>query len=181
MKGEDHLQPALLDRLLDDEPAVQDSDLPEMQVVSRGRLRDAVLRDLIWLFNTTQSGSDADPRIAPEARLAVEEIDWSIAPEARSSVLGFGLPALSGQTASSISIAGLEARVRQAIHDHEPRIARDTLRVEANVSDEQLDHHNQISFRITGHLWAQPFPIELSLQTKVDLETGRVDVQAVSR
>ena len=49
---EEQLQPALLDRLTDDQP---DKKLePRMErVISKRRLRDAVLRDLTWLFNTT--------------------------------------------------------------------------------------------------------------------------------
>jgi type VI secretion system protein ImpF len=75
----------------------------------------------------------------------------------------------------------LEAVVRQAIVDHEPRVLSQTLKVEALMSQEQLDHHNQISFRITGQIWAQPVPIELLMQTHMDLETGRVEVQELAR
>jgi type VI secretion system protein ImpF len=75
----------------------------------------------------------------------------------------------------------METLVRQAIVDHEPRILAHTLVVQALMSEEQLLHHNQISFRITGQIWAQPVPLELLLQTHVDLETGRVEVQELSR
>jgi type VI secretion system protein ImpF len=57
---------------------------------------------------------------------------------------------------------------------------RHTLRVEALMSD-QIDQHNQISFRITGQLWSQPVPLELLLHTDIDLETGRVDVRELAR
>ena len=96
-------------------------------------------------------------------------------------MLNFGLPVLSGQTASSIDPQRLEALVKGAILDHEPRILPHTLVVEALVSQEHLDHHNQISFRIAGQVWAQPVPLEMLLQTNVDLETGRVEVQEMSR
>jgi hypothetical protein len=72
-------------------------------------------------------------------------------------------------------------QVRQAILDHEPRILAPTLRVEALLSDAQIGQHNQISFRITGQLWAQPVPLELLLHTDIDLETGRVDVRELPR
>jgi type VI secretion system protein ImpF len=161
----DRLQPALLDRLTDDEPT-STVEAPEQRVMSRGRLREAVLRDLGWLFNTASLSSTP----ALEA-----------CPAVRASVLNFGLPALSGTTTSSIDPTSLELQVRRAIGDHEPRILADTLKVEALISEEQLDHHNQISFRISGQLWAQPVPLELLLRTDVDLETGRVEIRELSR
>jgi type VI secretion system lysozyme-like protein len=128
-KAQDRLQPALLDRLRDDEPTKQ-HEPAENRVLSRNRLRDAVLRDLSWLFNTAQFGSS-------------ESLDGY--PEVGRSVLNFGLPIISGQTISSIDHTVIEAQVRQAIVDHEPRILTDTLRVEALLIDEQIGHHNQIS------------------------------------
>jgi type VI secretion system protein ImpF len=161
MKAQDRLQPALLDRLTDDEPGTP-VEPAERAVLSRARLREAVLRDLSWLFNSTRL-SDSEP------------MDGH--PHAMRSVLNYGLPALSGRTASSVDGTSLENQVRQAILDHEPRILADSLHVEALISDQQLDHHNQISFRISGQLWAQPVPLELLLHTDIDLETGRVQVK----
>jgi len=164
-KAQDRLQPALLDRLRDDDPT-NPEEAPEARVISRQKLRDAVLRDLGWLFNTTRPAMDGA---------------WQECAEARRSVLAFGLPAWSGRTASSLEVGVLEAEARQAIVEHEPRIVASTLQVEALLTDRQLDNHNQISFRISGQLWAQPVPLELILHTNVDLETGRVEVKDLSR
>jgi len=165
LRARDRLQPALLDRLTDDEPdsAVESN---EARVIGRNQLREMVLRDLSWLFNSTAPG---------------DYIDWSQAPHARKSVLSYGLPALSGSSASNIDPLILQGRVKQAILDHEPRILPHTLTVETVVSDKQLDHHNQIGFRIAGQLWAQPVPLELLLRTDIDLETGRVAVRELDR
>ncbi|MDP3083213.1 MAG: type VI secretion system baseplate subunit TssE [Rubrivivax sp.] len=165
LRTQDRLQPALLDRLTDDEPDSQ-VEAVESRVINRNRLRELVLRDLAWLFNVVQPGA---------------EIDWTGASHAKSSVLNFGLPSLSGQTASTIDPLVLQSRIRQAIVDHEPRILPDTLVVEAILSQSQLDHHNQIGIRISGQLWAQPVPLELMLQTNIDLETGRIAVQEIDR
>jgi len=164
-RAQDRLQPALLDRLTDDDPESRNEAI-ESRVINRNRMRDLVLRDLAWLFNATAPG---------------ESIDFSRAPHARKSVLNYGLPALSGQTASTIDPLVLQARVKQAILDHEPRILPDTLAVEVVISQTQLDHHNQIAFRISGQLWAQPVPLELLLHTDIDLETGRVAVRELDR
>lgn len=106
LRAQDRLQPALLDRLTDDDVESR-SETGESRVINRNRLRELVLRDLAWLFNATAPGA---------------AIDWSNAPHARNSVLNYGLPALSGHTASTIDPLVLQARVRQAILDHEPRI-----------------------------------------------------------
>jgi type VI secretion system protein ImpF len=160
-KVQDRLQPALLDRLTDNDPG-STVESTESAVMSRTRLRQAVLRDLSWLFNATRL-SDSE---LPDAY-----------PEVKRSVLNFGLPALSGATASSVDVPALEQQVREAILLNEPRILGHTLVVEALMSDSLMDHHNQISFRISGQLWSQPVPLELLLHTDIDLETGRVDIK----
>ena len=158
LRAQDRLQPALLDRLTDDHPDSQ-VEAVDARLIRDNRLRELVLRDLAWLFNTS----------APTTGM-----DWAAAPQAQRSVLNFGLPALSGRSTSGLDLLALQEQVRQAIIDHEPRILPATLTVEVVVSNAQLDHHNLIGFRIGGQLWAQPVPLELLLRTEVDLETGQV-------
>ena len=71
----------------------------------------------------------------------------------------------------------LEESVKRCIINYEPRILASSLRVEARITDRQLDHHNQISFEISGQLWAQPVPLVLLLHTDIDLETGWVEIK----
>lgn len=165
VRAQDRLQPALLDRLTDDEPESRVEAI-DSRVISRQRLRDLVLRDLAWLFNATAPGVG---------------FDWARAPHAQRSVLNYGLPALSGASTSSLDLVLLQTRVRQAIIDHEPRILPETLQVTALTNNAQLDHHNLIGMRISGQLWAQPVPLELLLHTDIDLETGRVAVRELDR
>ena len=145
---QERLQPALLDRLTDDEPGER-AESRERRVMSRNRMRQAVLRDLAWLFNTSRPG---------------EEIDFSEAPQARRSVLNYGLPALSGTSASMLEPADLEKRIREAIRDFEPRILPETLRVRAIVNEDVLDHHNVVGVSLPlvrqmvielGHRWTE--------------------------
>ena len=75
---QERLQPALLDRLTDEHPDEQ-QEAREQRVMSKRQLRQAVLRDLAWLFNATRLESG---------------VDLSKVPEVRRSVLNFGLPAL---------------------------------------------------------------------------------------
>ena len=165
LRNQDRLQPALLDRLTDDNPESR-VETADARVINRNRLRDMVLRDLAWLVHATSPG---------------EGFDWEPVPHARHSVLNFGLPALSGRSTSGLDLVQLQSRVRQAIVEHEPRILADTLVVEVVTSNAQLDHHNLVGFRISGQLWAQPVPLELLLHTDIDLETGRVAVRELDR
>ena len=165
LRAQDRLQPALLDRLTDDDPSSR-AETADARVINRNRLRELVLRDLGWLFNTTRSS---------------EGVDWDSAPYAAKSVINFGLPALSGLTLSSMDLQALQEHVRQAIVDHEPRILPESLVVEATSNERQVDHHNLIGFRISGQLWAQPVPLELMLHTDIDLETGRVEIRETGR
>ena len=165
LRNQDRLQPALLDRLTDDNPESK-VETADARVINRSRLRDMVLRDLAWLFNATAPG---------------DGFDWEPVPDARRSVLNYGLPALSGLSTSGLDLMQLQSRVRQAIVEHEPRILADSLVVEVVTSNAQLDHHNLVGFRISGQLWAQPVPLELLLHTDIDLETGRVAVRELDR
>lgn len=157
---QERLQPALLDRLTDEAPDKQ-VEPREHRVLSKARLRQAVLRDLAWLFNTTKLESGTS---------------MARAPYARRSVVNYGLPALSGETASTLEITDLERAIRQAIVDFEPRILPETLQVRTLVEISALDHHNVIGVEIQGHLWAQPVPLELLIRTEIDLETGKVQI-----
>ncbi len=156
----DRLQPALLDRLIDDRPG-QPRRTREARVMTKAELRQAVLRDLTWLFNVTCLGSD---------------VDLDGAPLARRSVINYGLPPLAGQTASTLDVFDLERTIRQAILDFEPRILAATLEVRAVTELGGMNHHNVVGIEIRGQLWAQPVPLEMLLRTEVDLETGKVEV-----
>jgi type VI secretion system protein ImpF len=157
---QERLQPALIDRLTDLEPA-QKLEPREQRVMSRSRLREAVLRDLAWLFNAT----------GLESRSGFGKASF-----VRKSVINFGLPVLAGRHASALELAELERAIRQAILDFEPRILPTTLRVRVLTDPDRLDHHNIIGVELSGQLWAQPVPLELLVHTKIDLETGRVEL-----
>ena len=157
---QDRLQPALLDRLTDDEPD-RKQEPREARVLSRTRMRQSVLRDLAWLFNATrlESGTDLSP-----------------APYVRRSVLNFGLPAMSGKVASSLDVTDLTRAIREAILSFEPRILPATLEINTLLEGGDLDHHNVLGVEIHGQLWAQPVPLEFLVRTDFDLETGKVKI-----
>jgi len=155
------LQPALFDRLIDDEPENRREEAEERRVMSKAALRQAVLRDLASLFNSVQPlGTAAEPY-----------------PLLAESVLNYGLPPLSGQLASRLDVSVLEKAIREAIVRFEPRILHESLHVTALEWSSVLDTHNVIEFEIRGHLWSQPVPLEILLRTQIDLEAGQIEVR----
>ena len=156
----ERLLPCLLDRLTDEAPGCL-LEAAASGPAGQSRLRAAVLRDLDWLMNA----------IRPGAGESLEA--W---PEVRRSVLNYGLPALGGQTRSTLDLQGLERAIREAILRFEPRLLPDTLEVEAEAPwlSSGPEGQHRISLRISGQIRAQPMPLELLLRTEWDLETGQV-------
>ena len=118
LKGRERLQPSLLDRLTDLAPA-QKRDGPDQQVLSMTQLRQAVLRDLTALLNTTN--------------LATLQ-DLADTPLAARSTLNFGMPGFAGMIDSPSRLGALERDIAEAIKAFEPRIRPETLRVRSGGS-----------------------------------------------
>jgi type VI secretion system protein ImpF len=152
----DRLQPALLDRLTDDNPE-HDVEPLHNSIVSKARLKRTVMRDLIWLLNTTAHHTSG-------------QLDQY--PEVRRSVINFGIPVLSGKNFSGVDWRELERQIHDAILAFEPRILPESLSVKAIVPTDPLGHHNLLQFELRGELWSLPFPVELLLRSELDLETG---------
>lgn len=147
------LQPALLDRL----------DHPEMlgrRGFSVERLREAVKRDLAWLFNTT-------------CLAASQDLDDY--PYVATSVLNYGLPDLSGRTVAGVDALELERLIRVAIQNFEPRLLSKSIKVRA-VSSGIQGEQNILRFVIEADLWAEPLPLHVFLQTEIDLDTSDVTI-----
>lgn len=164
LTSQERLQPSLLDRLTDDDPDNQ-QETRDSRVMSMLRIREAVLRDLRWLLNTSNlSGT----------RSGTAEDELAGYPNTTDSVLNYGMPDLTGYTASGIDEGRVEKLVKEAIRRFEPRIVR-KLKVRALGADDEFNR-NALSFEIDGELWGQPMPERLFLRTEIDLETGSASV-----
>lgn len=152
---QERLQPSLLDRLTDLEPARRDESRHE-RVVSATQLRESVTRDIAALLNCTRAYDD-------DALHAL--------PHVRNSVLNYGIPDLAGTALSTIDVGVLQAQIRTALLDFEPRLIGSTVQVTAAIDDTRMDNRS-LNFRIEAQMWAQPIPLSLYLSTDVDLETG---------
>jgi type VI secretion system protein ImpF len=158
-QNQEFLQPSLLDRLTDEEPEKK-SEPKERRGLTQAKLRKSVLRDLNWLFNSSNLAS-------------VQNLDDS--PEVAKSVLNYGLPGFSGHTISGVDVLEIERLLKQAICDFEPRILRRTIKVHLEVDDQQMSH-NAMTFDIEGELWADPVPLHVYLKTELDLESGDMKI-----
>jgi type VI secretion system protein ImpF len=148
------LQPCLLDRLTDDSPGYAQESRGE-RVISLTRYKEAVMRDLLWLFNTTAHPPGAEIYQFPAAA---------------ASVMNFGCRNLCGLTLGSLDLLEWERHLLSVIRTFEPRIIPHTASVRGAVDQW---NRNPLSFDIRGELWAKPIPEQVWLKTAVDLDTGR--------
>jgi type VI secretion system protein ImpF len=155
----EQLQPALLDRLADNAPD-KSAEARDRRVISPRELHESVKRDLAWLLNSPNLETTED----------LEEY-----PEAAKSVINYGVPDFSGRSVTAEDIPAMQRALRDAILTFEPRILAKSLEVDVKIATDSMDH-NTLTFVLRGELWAHPIPLELFLQTDVDLDTGNVSV-----
>ena len=156
---QDRLQPSLLDRLIDNEPHLS-QESRDKRVLSMKRLREAVVRDVGWLLNTTN--------YCPQE--ALEKY-----PFVAQSVLNYGMQDLTGKAVPGIDLVQKERQLRQALWSFEPRLIRETLKVRIKSSDKKMCR-NAFTVELEGQLWAEPSPLQIYMKTEIDLESGEVRV-----
>lgn len=161
---QERLQPSLLDRLTDYEPANK-AESREQRVLSTQRLRESVLRDVGWLLNTVQMA----------ATQPLEEF-----PQVARSVLNFGVPDMAGTHLSGRNVPALERQITMALNQFEPRILKKSMKVTMTVKSGETDRR-ALTFTVVGDLWAQPVPQSMFLKTQLDLDTGAVTVADTGR
>ena len=159
----ERLRPCLIDRITDSQPGKR-TEGRDQRVMTMQKYRQAVLRDLSWLLNC----SNRDP---------IKDLEGF--EEIHKSVLNFGIPDLTGVSASSVDSTEVAFRITEAIRLFEPRIIPASLKVTVLSRQDEFSS-NAVSFRIEGELWAQPFHEMLLIKTDVDLETGNFSIQEVS-
>jgi type VI secretion system protein ImpF len=160
---QEKLQPSLLDRLTDDDPELK-QESRQKRVMTVSKLRELMLRDLNWLFNTSSP---------QHLRNQVEY------PYVSRSVLSYGKRDMTGMHIRGDDLGAIQAAVRQTILDFEPRILAKTLKVRAKIEDGE-QNNAVLKFEIEGSLWCQPVPLQLFLRTAIDLENGDVRISDFS-
>lgn len=160
-RSERRYLPTLFDRMMDDAPSER-SEPPEAYATTRAQMRQIIQRDLAYLLNTTN-----------QADLFVDKSHTQVA----SSSINYGVPPLAGGYLSEKKWADIEAMIRKAIRDFEPRLMPDTLMVRPLLKEHASAHYNVLTFEISGFVQMQPYPMEFIVQSAVDLETNRIELQ----
>ena len=157
--GADLLRPSLLDRLMRDE-----SDRPRglRPFIGFRELRESVGRDLEWLLNS---------RCLP--------IDLEAFPEARESLLSYGVPDLSTYSwRNPADWRRIAVAIEEAIRRFEPRLAPSSVKVEI-VPGGGVDDF-QLHFRIDAMLQVDPVSEPVSFDTEVDVHSSSLRITGSS-
>lgn len=154
--------PTLFHRLMDDAPQ-QRREAASAYAPTRSQIRDMVRRDLMFLLNTSNQH---------------DRIDLRRHPEVATATVNYGVPPLTGGFASEQRWAHVEEAIRVAILRFEPRIAPTSLQVRPLVRGDERAHYNVLVFEISGVIRLEPYPLEFTVQSAVDLETQHMTLQA---
>jgi type VI secretion system protein ImpF len=146
---------SLLDRLRDDRP---DQRLPvgAASGPSAQALKESVRAELTSLLNAV-------------AFDAARDLDAF--PRVRASSLNYGVLDLTGRSRSGISATQVEARLRSAIRNYEPRLDSQTLAVSCSAAA-GARAATELDVRIEADLRGAPTPTRLRFRTHWSLEDG---------
>ena len=159
------LMPTLFDRLRDEAPS-QLTEAATDYTLTPHDLRDIIQRDLAFLLNATS---------------AEDLIDRTRYPEAAGSTVNFGVPPLAGGYASERKWEEIERVIRRAIADYEPRLLPASVAVVPLVKKSSSEDYKVLMFEIRALIAATPYPLALTVQSAVDLETSRMNLIAPAR
>ena len=153
------LQPSLLDRITDLHPDKKKESKSQQQL-SQQEYKAAVIRDLVWLLNSSSLDT---------------VFDLDAYPAVRHSVLNYGLPDISGHTANSVDTQALEKSLKRVVYEFEPRIVPNSLKLAVHSDPDEMSH-NSLQFEIEGVVFEQPMPFQVMLRSRLDLESGDFEI-----
>lgn len=151
------LLPSVLDRLLDDNPAVQSEPASSRTQFVR-ELHASIRRDLQNLLNTRRRCIPGNPEL--------DQLDHSLA--------NYGIPDFSGANIRSDESRGQFRRtLEEAIRHFEPRFKTVQVRLLENA-----DPHDQtLRFRIEALVYADPAPEPLAFDSRLEPVTYNFEIK----
>ncbi len=175
MAFKERLNPTLFDKLVADldmpglredsrvnelsRSTMQQYSVPQLDRFNETSLRDTVKRDLAWLLNTSNmaAGTNLDAF-----------------PHVKTSVLNFGVPALTGRAVSARALQQRARDIHVAIRTFEPRMSAAGLHVEP-VNATMRD--NSVTYVIHGDITAAVNAIPVRFNADVEADTSIVTVR----
>jgi type VI secretion system protein ImpF len=155
---------SLLDRLTE-RPSGSSSDATHARgELPEPNLRQALLRDLGWLLNTSATTSVSD---------------FSNRPNIRRSVLNYGVRVATGRILDNSDLPNVALSIRRAIELFEPRLRRETLSVRI-VSNEGGRDLNKFQVIIDGEYVDHGVWMPLTMLASLDAETGGMEIASDS-
>lgn len=145
-------------------------------IVTPDLLREAVRRDIEMLFNIERLEADY---LLSERELAIAESPHDLLrhyPEARRSVINYGVPSFSGRHASDFDSSALSRELTEVLRIFEPRLKPDTIRVTVSTGDK-----TGLRIQVDALLMLTPVPERLRLSTMIDLDSGRASTTLEDR
>ncbi len=138
--------------------------LPERRVVGRSpfseaMLQEEVVRDLVILLNTTNLESTVDLE-------GYESV--------RRSILNYGIPDIAHRTIDELGVADIAAEIEQALMQFEPRLARESLRVERDLRAEASEL--KLRFLVRADLLSDPLNVPVEFFAEVQADSGKIVV-----
>jgi type VI secretion system protein ImpF len=127
-------------------------------VITETALRIEVSRDLESLLNT----------VAMEST-----IDMTETPNARKSILNFGLPDIADRTIDEMRVNNIPEEIKTAIIQYEPRLAAASLHVERDVSIDPAEL--KVRFVVRADLSCDPVHVPVEFVADV-IDTGKIVV-----
>jgi type VI secretion system protein ImpF len=151
-------KPYVLKRLTDLEPGEKDEVYSP--VISMKDVEADIYDNLLTLFNSSSHPSLAEMKGYPELE---------------HSVLGYGILDYCGAVTSRDDLERLRAAIERQIKFFEPRLAPNTVHVEMIQSP--LGMAAEMRLRISGHVVVGEADRELVFLSKLDVETGRTELE----
>lgn len=121
-------------------------------------LKQAVRRDIEWLLNSRKP-----------------LLDLADLPEARASILAYGMPDLTSFSSSPSDRQRICAHIEAALRTFEPRLLPRSIRVEPVAGREE--GYARLKFSIHALLDVDPVREPISFDTSVETSSGAVQVR----
>jgi type VI secretion system protein ImpF len=133
--------------------------VPRLEHFNETALKATVRRELAWLFNTTRLGA---------------VVDLEPYPHVQTSVLNYGVPDMTGQANTRRLVLQRAREIRAAIRAFEPRIAEESLVVEAS---DTVERENSITFLIHGDVTSAVRALPVLFRTDFEADSAAATVR----